>query len=105
MQLLLLVLIYVAITCVIGFVLTKRSRSSGEFMVAKNQLSLGMLVVLLFGEIIAASSTTGSAQGGYDQGISAIWIFAGRGLGALLFVVVLALKNSCYQFFYSLKIY
>ena len=90
MQLLLLVLIYVAITCVIGFVLTKRSRSSGEFMVAKNQLSLGMLVVLLFGEIIAASSTTGSAQGGYDQGISAIWIFAGRGLGALLFVVVLA---------------
>ena len=68
MQLLLLVLIYVAITCVIGFVLTKRSRSSGEFMVAKNQLSLGMLVVLLFGEIIAASSTTGSAPGGYDQG-------------------------------------
>ena len=84
------VMAYTIITLLIGFVLTKRSTSAGELFTARDQLKLIPLVVLLFGEIVAASSTTGTAQGAYSQGISAFWVFGGRGLGAILFAIFLS---------------
>lgn len=84
----LIVVIYIALTFLLGFILNKRSKDTKELFVAKNQLSVLLLVPLLFGEIIAGASTTGSAQGGFTQGISAIWVFVGKGFGCLVFAVL-----------------
>lgn len=85
-----MVVAYIVITCIIGLLLTKRSTSVGQLFVAKGDLSTIGLIVLLFGEIVAASSTTGTAQGAFNQGISAIWIFVGKGLGSILFALFFA---------------
>ena len=84
-----IVVLYLMIMFVLGFLLTKRSKTTAEMFVGNNSLSLIMLVPLLFGEVIAASSTTGTAQGGYTQGISAIWTFVGKGLGSVVFAYLL----------------
>lgn len=86
---LIIVVVYLALIFIVGFVLTKRSRSTSDMFVGNKSLSLIMLVPLLFGEVIAASSTTGTAQGGFTQGISAIWVFVGKGLGSVVFAYVL----------------
>ena len=85
-----MVIAYIVVTCIIGFLLTKQSTNTEQLFVAKGDLSIFGLIVLLFGEIIAASSTTGTAQGAFSQGISAIWIFVGKGLGAILFAIFFA---------------
>lgn len=85
----LIVVVYLVLMFVMGFVLTRRSKNTSEMFVGNSSLNLILLVPLLFGEVIAASSTTGTAQGGYTQGISAIWVFVGKGLGSIVFAYVL----------------
>ena len=83
------VVLYIALMFAISFALTKRSKSTHELFVAKKELGIVLLVPLIFGEVIAASSTVGTAQGGYTQGISAIWTFVGKGLGSIVFAFLL----------------
>ena len=81
---------YIALMFVLGFVLNKNAKTTTELFLGKNEIGLGLLICLLFGETIAGASTTGTAQGGFSQGISAMWTFVGHGLGCVVFAFLLA---------------
>lgn len=86
---LVIVVVYITLMFVMGFVLTRRSKTTSELFIGKQELGVLLLIPLLFGEVIAGSSTTGTAQGGYIQGVSAVWTFVGKGLGSIVFAYLL----------------
>lgn len=85
-----IVLGYILITSVIGVARKGKFSSTSEMFIAKGDLGLLLIVPLLFGEVIAGASVTGTAQGGYSQGISAIWVFVGKGLSCVVVALVLS---------------
>lgn len=86
---LVIVAVYIILMFVMGFVLTHRSKTTSELFIGKQELGVLLLIPLLFGEVIAGASTTGTAQGGYIQGVSAVWTFVGKGLGSIVFAYLL----------------
>lgn len=85
-----IVLGYILITSLIGVMTKNKTSSTSELFVAKGELSLLLIIPLLFGEVIAGASVTGTAQGAYTQGISAIWTFVGKGLGCVVIALLLS---------------
>ena len=60
----------------ISFFLNKRSNayeSTKSLFVAKKELGLPFIVALLFGEMIAGSSTVGSSTSAFAWGYTSIW--------------------------------
>lgn len=85
-----IVLGYILVTSLVGLARKNKFATTSEMFVAKGELSLFLIVPLLFGEVIAGASVTGTAQGGYSQGISAIWVFVGKGLSCVVVALVLS---------------
>ncbi len=84
-----IVCIYIAVSLGIGFVLNKRSsayESTKSLFIAKKELGLPFIVALLFGEMIAGSSTVGSSTTAFSSGYTSIWINWGMALGVFLFL-------------------
>lgn len=86
---------YLAITLIIGNVLTKKSQDVDSFFVAKNQLGTLGIICLVFGELISGSSTIGNAASAFSMGISAVWTNIGMCLGGLLFALVFCKFYVC----------
>ena len=73
----------------ISFFLNKRSNayeSTKSLFVAKKELGLPFIVALLFGEMIAGSSTVGSSTSAFDSGYTSILVNWGMALGVFLFL-------------------
>lgn len=68
-----LVIVYLVCTFFIGNVLTKRSQTVHSYFIAKDQLGTGLIMVLVFSELISGSSTVGNASQAYSLGISSVW--------------------------------
>ena len=71
------ILAYVFLLWLIGFLVTKKSRSSEAYLLASRSLSVPLVSVLIAGTWLGGVSVVGMAQGAYIHGISALWFQAG----------------------------
>lgn len=91
---------YLIVTFAIGYALKRRSgkdTTARKFFVADGTMPLFAVSTLLFGDLIAASTTTGTAGVGYSTGITALWGIWGSSLGCLLFSVLFC------KFFFKIR--
>ncbi len=85
-----MVLAYLIFTLVLGIVMKRKSGKSTsvrKFFVADGALPLFAVTTMLFGDLIAASTTTGTAGTGYSTGVAALWGIWGSSLGCIIFSV------------------
>lgn len=81
----LLILIgYAILMIVVGVILSRRVRGSGDFFVASRGLSAGLLFSTLLAANIGAGSTVGATGAGYREGLSAWWWVGSAGIGSLI---------------------
>ena len=85
--LLILVVVYRAVTLAISFYFVKKNNDSKSFSVAGGALTLPAVVAMLFSEMIAGSGTIGNATTGFTTGFSSVWANWGMCLGCIFFVV------------------
>ena len=80
---------YIVITTGVGWYLSNRAKSSNDtksFFLAKKNLGPILICFLMFGEMVAGSSTVGSATTAFNSGLSSVWTNWGQALGVLVFV-------------------
>lgn len=85
-----MVFVYLAATLAIGLIMGRRSGKDGTvraFFVANGKMPLGAVTMMLFADLIAASTTTGTAGTGYSTGFAALWGIWGSSLGCIIFSV------------------
>lgn len=81
---------YLAITTLVGICLNRKvggSDNTKNFFVANKTLTPAMVMCLMFGEMIAGSSTVGSATSAFSNGISSVWSNWGQAIGVIVFVI------------------
>ena len=86
---LILVIGYIIVTTAIGWILSTRAKARNDinsFFVGKKELSAVLVCFIMFGEMIAGSSTVGSAQTAFNLGLSSAWTNWGQSLGVFVFV-------------------
>ncbi len=71
------IIAYVFLLWLTGFLVTKRARSSEDYLVASRSLPVPLVSVLIAGTWLGGVSVVGMAQGAYIHGISALWFQAG----------------------------
>ena len=82
-----MVVAYFIITTAAGKIMNgKGDNSIQHFFVAKKHLGIGLTVALMFGEMVAGSSTVGNAASAFKMGLSSVWTNWGMVLGVLVFV-------------------
>jgi len=80
----LVVLGYFVVMGAIGTYMVKKQSSVSEYFVAKRNLGALLIIPLVFGEIIAGSSTVGNAAQAFGFGISSVWVNWGMAFGCIL---------------------
>lgn len=80
----LLVLLYFALTICIGIYMMRQKSSVADFFVAKKGLTAGLIVPLLFAELIAGAGTVGNAATAFKIGISSVWVNWGMSVGCIV---------------------
>ena len=93
-------IVYSVAVLLVG-VLIKRRRAKDKtirnFFVANGSMSLFAVTAMLFGDLIAASTTTGTAGTGYSTGFAALWGIWGSSFGCLVF-------SFCFcRFFFEIR--
>jgi len=83
----LMVIVYGVATIAISLVYSRKQQSLETYFVAERNLPLGLVAMLLFGELVAGSSTVGNAATAFNNGISSVWGSWGVGAGCIIFVV------------------
>lgn len=82
-----MVVAYFIITTAAGKIMNGKGDNSIQyFFVAKKHLGIGLTVALMFGEMVAGSSTVGNAASAFKMGLSSVWTNWGMVLGVLVFV-------------------
>jgi len=76
--------LYLICTTLIGVVLKKSVKGIQEFFIAKKNLSLLLIIPLLFGEHAAGASTVGNASDGFKYGLSSTWAVLGIAFSCFL---------------------
>jgi len=77
------VLLYFALTAGIGLYMVSQKSNVAEFFVAKKGLTAGLIIPLLFAELIAGAGTVGNAATAFKIGISSVWVNWGMSIGCL----------------------
>lgn len=80
---------YIVLTTAVGWILSTRAKSRNDinsFFVGKKELGAVLVCFTMFGEMIAGSSTVGSAQTAFGLGLSSAWTNWGQSLGVFVFV-------------------
>jgi SSS family solute:Na+ symporter len=85
---------YIIITTLVGMWSLKQTKDTASFMTAKNQMSFWIIGILLMSEFIGPGSTIGTAQGGYEKGLSMAWNSSSLAIGYLLYAFLLAPKMN-----------
>ncbi len=83
-----IIILYLAVTIVIGILARKRSSSSKSFHGAG--LGVIMCVAISTGEWLGGTSTTGIAEYGYNYGVSGAWFTIANGIGIIVFALFFA---------------
>lgn len=86
---LIMVIGYIVLTTAVGWILSTRAKSRNDinsFFVGKKELGAVLVCFTMFGEMIAGSSTVGSAQTAFGLGLSSAWTNWGQSLGVFVFV-------------------
>ena len=86
-----IVCLYLIISLSLGVYLNKKSKantSTKSFFIANGGLGLPFVVALLFGEMVAGSSTVGNAGTAFSSGYTSVWVNWGMALGVFMFMVV-----------------
>jgi len=78
---------YAAALVGVGFLVSRRVRTSSDFFVAGRKLSPRLLFATLLAANIGGGSTVGAAGLGYRYGLSAWWWVGSAGLGQLILAV------------------
>ena len=82
-----MVILYMVLTTVAGKIISHKNQSSTQqFFVAQKGLGVTLTVALMFGEMVAGSSTVGNASSAFAIGLSSVWTNWGMVLGTLVFV-------------------
>lgn len=84
MTFLLILLAYAAVMILIGAVVSRRVKGSGDFFVAGRGLGAGLIFSTLLAANIGGGSTVGAAGLGYRDGLSAWWWVGSAGIGSLV---------------------
>ena len=85
-----IVVIYLSATLAVGFIMKRRTGKDStirDFFIANGSMPVFAVTTMLFGDLIAASTTTGTAGTGYSTGLTALWGIWGSSLGCILFSV------------------
>lgn len=77
------VLLYFALTAGIGIYMVRQKSNVAEFFVAKKGLTAGLIIPLLFAELIAGAGTVGNAATAFSIGISSVWVNWGMSIGCI----------------------
>ncbi len=91
---------YLAVTLAVGFAVKKRrgkDTTTRQFFVADGAMPLFAVSTMLFGDLIAASTTTGTAGTAYSTGVAALWGIWGSSLGCIVFSAFLC------RFFFKIR--
>ncbi|MCI8451835.1 MAG: hypothetical protein HFJ74_04960 [Eggerthellaceae bacterium] len=81
---------YLAVTLIVGLVMKRRAgkdKTVRNFFVANGKMPLFAVTTMLFADLIAASTTTGTAGTGYSTGLAALWGIWSSSFGCILFSV------------------
>src|SRR5699024_9366382 len=81
--------VYFAVLIIIGFIGMKKAKTSGVYIVAGRNLGVFMFFGAMTAVFLGGSSTIGTAQLGYESGLSGIWFVFSMGLGIMLFGLLL----------------
>ena len=82
--------VYLVVTTLIGMWSVRKTKDTASFMTAKKQLSAWVIGILLMSEFIGPGSTLGTAQGGYETGLSVAWNSSFLAAGFLLYSFLVA---------------
>ncbi len=77
---------YLVLTFLIGLYLTKSNKGVQEFLVAKRELGIVLIIPLLFAENIGGATTVGVAAAAYKMGISSVWVNWSMVVGTFVFL-------------------
>lgn len=89
----LVVVAYIVITTSVGVYLSNRAKASqnlDSFFLGKKNLGPVLICFLMFGEMVAGSSTVGSATTAFGSGMSSVWTNWGQALGVFVFVLTVS---------------
>ncbi|EHQ88181.1 sodium:solute symporter family protein [Desulfosporosinus youngiae] len=79
----LFVFLYFALTIGIGLYMVRQKSSVADYFVAKKGLTAGLIIPLLFAELIAGAGTVGNAATAFNIGISSVWVNWGMSIGCV----------------------
>lgn len=85
-----MVVVYLIATLTFGAVMKKRAgkdKTVRSFFVDNGKMPLFAVTTMLFADLIAASTTTGTAGTGYSSGLIALWGLWGSSFGCIIFSV------------------
>lgn len=88
-----LVVTYIVLTTAIGWLMSKRAKAQNDiksFFIGKKELGTLLIMFVMFGEMVAGSSTVGSAQTAFKSGLSSVWTNWGQALGVFVFVATVS---------------
>ena len=95
-----MVVSYLAITFLLGVLMRRKAgknTSVRKFFTANGAMTLFAVTTMLFGDLIAASTTTGTAGTGYSTGVTALWGIWGSSFGCIIF-------STCFcKFFFKIR--
>ncbi len=81
---------YLLLTIGIGFYLSRSNKNTEDFFVAKKGLGIGLIIPLLFSELVAGAGTIGNAEMAFRSGLSSVWAQWGMVVGCLLYVLLVS---------------
>lgn len=84
---------YIVLTTAVGWYLSSRARARNDissFFVGRKEMGTVLICFTMFGEMIAGSSTVGSAQTAYSIGISSAWTNWGQAVGVFIFIITVS---------------
>ena len=88
-----LVVVYIVLTTAIGWYMSQRAKAQNDiksFFIGKKELGTMLIMFVMFGEMVAGSSTVGSAQTAFKSGMSSVWTNWGQALGVFVFVATVS---------------
>lgn len=89
---LIVILIYLLLICLVGFIGSKRAKTADDYIVAGRRLGFFMYFGCITAVILGGASTIGTSQLGYEYGISGMWLVTMLGMGILSIGVFLVKK-------------
>lgn len=82
------VLLYMLITLIIGFLSARKTRGAGEFQ--GKQMGTAAIIFAAAGEWLGGTATSGVSEYGFVYGISGAWYTIANGLGVLFLAIFFA---------------